>query len=52
MAHRMSRFGQAHGRLVAPLRDLAIRVTPPSTAARGLARITGWTPPRIAAPDR
>jgi 2-polyprenyl-6-methoxyphenol hydroxylase-like FAD-dependent oxidoreductase len=50
MSHRMSRFGQAGGAVGGTLRDLAVRLTPPSAATRGLRRVTGWVPPRIEAP--
>ncbi len=51
-SHRMGRFGQAHGPLSGPLRDLAVRLTPPAAAARGMRRVTGWVPPPIGAGRR
>jgi 2-polyprenyl-6-methoxyphenol hydroxylase-like FAD-dependent oxidoreductase len=51
MSHRMSRFGQAHGPVSGPVRDLAVRLTPVGAAARGMRRITGWVPPPIDAPQ-
>jgi 2-polyprenyl-6-methoxyphenol hydroxylase-like FAD-dependent oxidoreductase len=46
-SHRMGRFGQAHGPLSRRLRDLAVRLTPPAAAARGMHRVIGWVPPPI-----
>jgi 2-polyprenyl-6-methoxyphenol hydroxylase-like FAD-dependent oxidoreductase len=51
LAHRMTRFGQADGTISTALRDLAVRLTPPGVAARGLDRITAWSPPPIGTLD-
>jgi 2-polyprenyl-6-methoxyphenol hydroxylase-like FAD-dependent oxidoreductase len=42
---RMAKITQLRNPVVLPLRDLALRLTPPAVAARTLARATSWHPP-------
>lgn len=42
---QMAKITQLRNRVALPLRDLAIRLTPATAAARTLARATAWQPP-------